>query len=919
MDYQHIREKAIHFMANRGWRTKLAKRQNGEQSLFEHTLKMLDALLVLMPILDPVSRYGLNSHEKQTLIVGLLAHDAGKERDEWQYYIHNPSYAYVPHIIPEHTDKIVRGITEYVGFDSTLVSDAKIIVNQHMKGNRTTANVLLDLMTDHASPRFKTLAEIVDVIDNVCSCSTLQTSVQALDKSIFSKYIQVTCHRVQIRGLSTTFIHKAATDAFAAHNWQPLLYYSDGTVYIADAAAPCTIPALSEIENSLAEALAPAMAIDYQELVVGSPVESMIPKPELFHYTEIGEYLRTAQSKAGRTGFQKKPLEKQHEVVASYCKLKGCHTDKLSDFDIMRHAGRIGQAHPQMVMFKFFKAAISKERLTCKGLLTEQEIQTINEKCQRTAKDEEKYQKTFAKEKAKAEKAAWQAVEQFITGKYEAMFGKGAYRDLKGTSTLAPAKDMAMTIDYYWNLPGQVFGRDVTRIESLSADEQEKVLQECLTQLALEIYHYLPEQFRPQRIQPSDLARVFMSDLLVPARKIDLAALASEQLHIYSQSKNAAKKSAGEHVCPVCNQHFGEAEEAKADYLSNPEAHTNRAVAHSGAGYIVICDSCKYERFLQQMVLKGMKAPGMMVIVPRLGIGRDTGSMLTDAAQHLQRQGERILQGDELLSGKHMSLSFTDMIASKLTLGELAYFDSVKLGELLTYRTSKSKLETQRKELEKFLIEEMGSLDEINETYGTQFTNWAELRDAVIDKTFNQMDTNKLRDRAFKLWPSFTIVVQTPNMIFVPLSSPIAMGKDSDVNGAIRELFVMSLISLCFDCAVAIADDGDVIDFTGGEGAVRLPSVAALRALVGAWRQARKRFDEHQPDWLQREEAEVWVTAIAAASQLANDAGYSERSNLYQVLSASSAGALLSRIEQQGKGAGTRHIELLEQLKEVLV
>jgi len=83
-------------------------------------------------------------------------------------------------------------------------------------------------------------------------------------------------------------------------------------------------------------------------------------------------------------------------------------------------------------------------------------------------------------------------------------------------------------------------------------------------------------------------------------------------------------------------------------------------------------------------------------------------------------------------------------------------------------------------------------------------------------------------------------------------------------------------------------------------------------------------------EWVSLDQAERWLKAIGAASLLANNTAFPERSNLYAILKSPTPGHVIRRIEQQeekrrreGKPSFTlqqraEHIKLLEILKEVL-
>ena len=89
MDAEVVRRRAAKWTHARGWRQKLAKARPHEQSLFEHSLIELDVLLELLPILASPRHCSLSEAEEIILVVAVLVHDAGKETDAWQAYIHD--------------------------------------------------------------------------------------------------------------------------------------------------------------------------------------------------------------------------------------------------------------------------------------------------------------------------------------------------------------------------------------------------------------------------------------------------------------------------------------------------------------------------------------------------------------------------------------------------------------------------------------------------------------------------------------------------------------------------------------------------------------------------------------------------------------------------------------------------------------
>jgi hypothetical protein len=104
-------------------------------------------------------------------------------------------------------------------------------------------------------------------------------------------------------------------------------------------------------------------------------------------------------------------------VVQEYWKLTGKSGEAFSG-QMDHDAGRISEAQPEMIAFKFFKAMLDPDKVEAVG-----EDGLI-------------------------------LAEKF----YEEAFGPGSWAALQSTSTLMPAKDMAKTVDYFWALPGSKVG-----------------------------------------------------------------------------------------------------------------------------------------------------------------------------------------------------------------------------------------------------------------------------------------------------------------------------------------------------------------------------------------------------------------------------------------------------------------------------
>ena len=891
MDYQAFKTKAVEFMLNRDWKKKTAKRRHFEQSLFDHTVIEIDALITLLPLLQHTFSPPLTEEEKQVLLTSVLAHDVGKELDEWQEYVMGRR-DFLSDVNRELAEEVVPELASQFGFSE--VEEMLSSVLLHMRNERTPAKVTSRLLFgQHTNPRWKTLADIVDAVDNLCSAKGLFAGLQCVtEKTCISNHLHTSYHLVQMRGVSTTLLHRAAIDAFIECGWSPLLHYNNGTIYVASSATQPLEPSVDEIQAQMGEGIEKAMPREMVQLIVGSPLQSMMPKVDLFDYRDLKACLAVAVRRVNRTTFRNKPESARRKTVADYLKRKG-DDSPIDENKLALETDRIGIAQPEMCVFKFFKTALAD------SLLGKQV----------TSEAEEIYA-DFAEGggKKKAPKVNPQSVAR---AEYDAVFGEGAYADLQSTSTLMPARDMALTIDRFWSLEGSRFGLDVLKIGSLlDDDKREEILINTLVDIADKVYIAIPAENRPTRATSEDIAQCFMPDLIHPSPKLDLDELIAQQIQAYGETKANARKDKGLHLCPICNQTFDGGTKAKADFVVNPEGHTNRGVSHGRAGQIVICETCKYERFLQQLLL-GSQVADILVLFPRMNIGHSSGEMLRQKAIQIWEEASIRMTEANPKPDLHLSFALTYNLAQKLRDYDVYQLTPDEIVEIVTYESSTDTKKRNRRDLEKELTATYGMdelrPDEINELWDTDFATIDEALQALINGEVLDDEARTIRTKAFRLNRQFYIACQTPHMILVPLTNPVSIGNESNTNAGLRELYLTLILGLSLDCSVAVVKAGEVITFEGGEGVARVPPTPALRELVGA-------------EWVSVEAAKRWLDAIGAVALLANSTAFPERSNLYQILKSPTLGHVLRRIEQKSENgqAYMHHFHLLEQMKEVL-
>lgn len=860
-DKEALLQKASEWMLARGWKQKVAKRRQFDQSLLEHTLVELDATLHLLPILRQSCHYGLSLEEEQVVVVSIVAHDVGKERPEWQDYILG-RHGFVSDVDPELTKNVLPDLNVALGFsdlDPKVMAVIENCVNLHMSHERHDANVVSAML--QGTDRWYSLANLVYHIDNICSAKGIFEAKSALERSTLGKHLKTAYHQLAIRGVSTTALHQAAMESFYAVGWTPLLHFSDATLYVCSAVQPVPEPKVTQIEVRLVETLKEATGHDVAQFIVGRPTANILPKPELFEYGEIRTYLEAAARTVGRKSFLtsyerlKKRIadgkaavtggtKSKAKVIEDYWTLKGSTHDYYSA-EMDREAERISMAHPDMMVFKFFKAAMKADLIGDDGV-------------------------------------------EVARSKYEAIFGSGSWTSLISTSTLMPAQDMAKTVDLFYQLPGREFGLDVATVEELAAEKRTELLIDILARIAGQVYAAIPEP--PSReVLATRMASRFIQDLVNPTAQVDLVQLAQQQLEHYATSKTCAGKETrkAQYLCPVCNTPFKEGKKAAADFIDKPESHTNRGVAHGPFNYIVICDTCRYERILRQLLL-GNRAAELIVIFPRMNIGPSAGKLLMRKAQALYDRAYKFMIGDTDDPDQRLWLAFTPLIADRMIEQDLDRLTPEQLVDLLVYRTSEKERRENRRRLERSLREAYeGDLEQANTEWGTDFTTWDEAVDAVYANRVADPTARQIRAEEYRLRPQMRLICQTPHMIMLPVSYPIKLGNDdSETNAALRRTFIALLLGLSLDASVAIVHDSEQIDFQGGEGVAFVPPVATARELIGA-------------NWVPLSDAEHWFKGIGIASILARDGQYSDRSGLFEVLTTATAGHVLRRIEQK--------------------
>mgnify|MGYP005848579933 CR=1 FL=1 len=905
--YQQFRDRIVAHLLQKGWQRLLGKRIRYEQSLFEHSLNTLDVVLTYLPIFRQTWHPPLTRDEEVALLVIAVAHDAGKATDEFQRHIRGES-GWVGHWSPELTQALVSELyqlwAQCSGRDVTAherqVREAVAGVRYTIRQERTAALEASELLrTDHLSPRWRLFMDVVDDVDNLVSCPTVLDAAAFLRQrqSPIARVVSATYHQARVRGVSTVLLHRAAQEAFVRRGWQPLLFYPEGTLYISTTDGAQT-PSPEEIADELQEVTRAELDAGSQmmaELVVGDIRQNFLPKPELFDAARLRDYLRVAATRARMKPADKvkawnvvKVVDALHPEATEHIRQNGRLPSQPSTAEAVRlenslpgayaHEARqaLGSSQPEMAIFKFFKNVVERFFPRASNAYT------------------------------------------VVRQQYEQTFGAESFKKLMGMSTLQPAEDYLRAVRFLHELPGAVVAHpSITKVGLLRPEERQQVLIDLLTRMAEAGFAQLPE--RPSFTEfPEKFASAAVQDLQAPAR-LDVKTLADRQIRAYRTTKTRSPQEA---VCPLCNAPLrtegAESHTALADfYGGNPEAFSNRRVAHGRKAADTICAGCYYERVLQQLLLAS-RPEEVIVIFPRMNLSRHGAAALVQRVRELEEQARRLSAPQTALPDQRFDLTASWSLAEKV--GSTSVEDLARHPHLLatafSYQISKEAQRTNRHDLVKALQQEFEQdLDELNRFYGTAFSSFEEAADAVISKAPAMWAgaaaevTAPLYERAFKLANDYAFVVQTANLVLIPLGHGFGGSTSSETRAGLARLLAALFLAAALDVSVAILPFSDLADVLAerGLGVAYVPPAAQLRRRLGT-------------AWVSLADRDRWLQAIAAAFRLARLAEYPERSDVYQVLSEPSVGRIIRRIDAVGNGKmlGPAMIPQLEALKEVL-
>jgi len=922
---------ACQWMLDRNWHQLIGKLGSYAQSLYDHTAAQINFLLALRTLL--CSSYGLNLNEDQFLVVftGALCHDAGKENPDWQRALRRGTP--LPHHVNEEKTREVAadwaqriGLAQRADFMSAVVA----VIALHHKATQGVASTLdLLLNVGQTDPRWRELADLVEATDKIISTPDVSAASSIAEKwfgkGVPRPVFAVTFHRVRhLRGVSTTFVHKACQEAHLEAGWTPSLHFADGTLYLSPTGA-ASIVSEHDVRSKLVPLFTRLLSeSDLPEQVVGNlHGRAPLPKPELFDPGQFSAYLKKAASRSKPSNFR----EKHRKADGSFSDEFRKYMDKYADLRrtaLGNDSGvlfeRFVMAVPLDSMLRLFNALIRGDKVISEENwpLDDKQLTAIERAIAKKKGDGEQEAIAREKEAARVRRKAKEDWLEKVRVKYDDTFGENSFASLKAV-TNDPAINLAKAVDFFLDQEVPLNESPGIKWSSKPPQEQETELLARLGEIFTVVVAGLPQGALRPALDGDGLAEIFLEDVQLQghAHQIDIEA----QYESYLSAKQGQQNGA---FCPFTNEAAQAAFGTGFDLGVATDGHSNRLPMQGNTWKtwsrgVPMATASRYELMLRRLIL-GQPTEQLIVLVPPAQLGPFEGARLVDQVRRLEE--EISLYSGNLTPDpvRRFSFSLTDQIA-----GNLVSQPAASLTDLLHYTSAAQKTQGYKRDLEKSLREYFShDIASLNEESGTSFADWTE----AVDELFagrsaqaqlalqNSEEIRMCRRQSLKLSAPGRLVCQTPNMILALLPNAISLNKESEVNAAIRQLLLSLVLNRHLRMSVAIIPPDEALTFSGCEGSVLVPRNPALRAEVARVRRSQAAGGDPPGvapthEWLLPHETLPWLQALAALHELGRErpkrsAGkahnvsvFPQGSAFYDILSARSAGFVLKRMEDK--------------------
>lgn len=775
-----LREAIAEYLSAIGWNRLPGKERGGGQTLLEHSLATYDILLACLPFVAKDSFPPLKPEEAVAALLAAVVHDAGKSAPDFQAYLRGEGPP-AEHVDPEAIRNVATGAAKAAGLPlNSWIEDVISSAILHDRRMRSNQGEISEWSRTHVSLRWRKLADFVNLADSVASAEDVIAAEEILRRSpALTGRAAVAAYQVQVRGVSTTFLHDAAIAAFDSLGWTPVVFCPDGSVFIGKGVP---IPSRDDIARHLKarlETLLEERRDQLPVLAVGDPGSDFLPNPEYVREDNVEQLLAAAAGK-------RRPKERLKEEEIKKYREQWEKEEDVEPTDVDLEAIRTGG--PERCMFKMFKYVTQK---------------VVDEKAKNRAQE-----------------------------LYDEWLGSGTFEQVISQSTDMPVKDHIHCVRRWHQLPV-----DDSATGLAVGDLDPSVREQRLRRKLAEIFR---EAFEEQRgpLPSDEVVNKWVERCLVDLA-LEAAPPAREEvedaLKGYASLKVKSHPSSKPPLqCAHCAAFIlPEDEDKPSDALGTAGTFSNRRLAFAPPGSPPVCRRCTTDLKIGQVVL-GRRVDTVIAVVPRRILGPTAGRELMHRVRELRDDVDRQLSPATADLSKYLALSLPAQVLEATFRG-----DGLRGG---TLRPLSEKSRVKRlKELEKALQERLGDggLAGLNADYNTKFDSVGALVEAILrgeapEAVRRDHDVAvAVRSVMHEVQVGFGAV--TPNLVVVSLDRRLGGKDDSDADRALYGFGLATLFALELGMATLIAPVSELRTAlaTRAGRAVYVPADGPVRRLLG--------------------------------------------------------------------------------------
>lgn len=954
-------EKVVSYLQQREWHRKLAK-SSGTSLLF-HTIVELDVLTNMLPLL---SSFKVSDRDLLILQFSVIAHDSGKEKDEWQEYLsESESYRakmrptkpkYVSHVDTDLVKEIVSDLQEILELESDIqehILTIMRIIDSHMKRDRMDPALAFQKIIEQSEGKIPLkwldLSLIVSFIDNLCSCEKVEDVPSILmrqknrEYEKFRQTLNISYHQVnRIRGISTSLIHKAVQNTYGRRGWIPILHFPDGTAYIGS--IDSGIPSHDSISEELSD-----VVVEFIEgfpdanvnVVVGRPTASSISTEIVFDPSKIEGYLKEVMRKNRSRGAvsMSKAIEYlfNRELTEYLLSESSSNLSLLHPFN-QKKKKRIAflNSHDHTLGFKL--KAFS--RLGIHSNLDPDDISLILRKSDRKRREFYSQQGLNGDEiesnleelrirlgKSKPYNALFEFINSLINRPSlvnvrarKFLIEEISRKFCRDEESIQKYKEILPFTGAYNPLPYQILFVD--RLPEIFGERFEEATISWIRRLFATAWETYGFEFRKLKDKTEIL---LSSDVVVPSSLSFIQnALNSREYYRSSKEQAFSKRPDAQKMCPVCNEYFDGENRSISDIVGFSKKFSNRIPGARSLDNINICEACELEYLLRSLVLT--KRPNEIIIVyPQMNTTFKLGETLEKRFREIQYNIEEVCGSRATDLSKFIFLRNLFRLAQKVSQNGVSFLEVLSTEEFIRYFVFSRDLNKPGMKSTKDRILQIlktsypwETIDEFNSDSSSSYTSFEQLIDDIIkgenlEEKFLEELQEQIRNQGRKTKEMAPAYV-TPNFAVILLSETQSLKTDdiTDTDAGFEKIFFSGVLSFLFDSPVAFVEANEEIPRIP-EGLILIPSIGNVKRIISKVR--KRKGIPSTKKWLSRKEGKLWTNLLSFALVIRREAQLSDRTGVLEILSSPTVGHLMRRIEMKKKFVGPGNLKVLKNLE----